>query len=287
MGEAPEVAGTTGAGDEEDTSSAAPVRRRRRQTPPAPVRSANDQRVITFMRNKNAELESKLKAAERELERLKSRPVLPFGPREEFLLGEIELISRQLQGWPSSALFRLFHSFNVLIAGFNADVNPDWKAEQLRVDERVEKEAAGDTPAARLFWSNKSKGSVLARMLDRTWRAALLLEGCRKTLWQINRVYFPHNEQPNGLAALLEKFREGGALKEVVYAQLVAGANAALAYVRMHRPHLPLCKVLDGLPGEDDYADTLGAARQMIQQVQSFSEHLVGPLDAPKGEPVE
>ena len=124
-------------------------------------------------------------------------------------------------------------------------------------------------------------------MLDRAWRAALLLEGCRKTLWQINRVYFPHNEQPNGLAALLERFCEGKALKEIVHAQLVAGANVALAYVRMHRPHLPLNKVVDGLPGADDYADTLAAARQMIQQVQNFSEQLVGPLDAPKDEPVE
>ena len=98
---------------------------------------------------------------------------------------------------------------------------------------------------------------------------------------------FPHNEQPNGLPALLERFRESRALKEVVVAQLVAGANAALVYVRMHRPHLPLDKVLDGLPGADDYADTLAAARQMIQQVKNFSEQLVGPLDAPKDEPVE
>ena len=134
--------------------------------------------------------------------------------------------------------------------GLDADVNSDWKAEQSRVDERVEKEAAGDSLEARTFWSNKSKGSVLAKMLDRTWRAALLLEGCRKTLLQINKVYFPHNEQPNGLAALLERFREGKALKEVVHAQLVGGANVALAYVRMHRPHLSLHKVLGGLPGE-------------------------------------
>ena len=171
--------------------------------------------------------------------------------------------------------------------GLDADVNSDWKAEQNRVDERVEREATGDSLEARTFWSNKSEGSVLARMLDRTWRAALLLEGCRKTLLQINKVYFPHDGQPNGLAALLEKFREGKALKEVVHAQLVGGANVALAYIRMHRPHLPLDKVLDGLPGADDYADTLAAARQMIQQVQNFSEQLVGPLDAPKDEPVE
>ena len=56
------------------------------------------------MRNKIAELESKLKVAESELERLKSRAAVPFSPREEFLLGQIDLISRQLQGWISGAL---------------------------------------------------------------------------------------------------------------------------------------------------------------------------------------
>ena len=81
MGEAPGAAGTTGAGDEEDTSSAAPTRRRRR-APPAPVRSVNDQRVMTFMRNKVVELESKLKVAELELVRLKSQPVAAFSQRE-------------------------------------------------------------------------------------------------------------------------------------------------------------------------------------------------------------
>ena len=101
MGEAPDVAGTTGAGDEEDTASAAPTLRRR-QAPPAPVRSVNDQRVLTFMRNKVVELESKLKNAELELERLRSRPVAPFSQREEFLLGEMDLIGRQLQGWTFS-----------------------------------------------------------------------------------------------------------------------------------------------------------------------------------------
>ena len=92
MGEAPEVAGTTGTGEDEDTSLAAPTRHRHRASP-APVRSVNDQRVITYMRNKIVEQESKLKVAELELERLKSRPATPFSQREEFLLGQIDLIS--------------------------------------------------------------------------------------------------------------------------------------------------------------------------------------------------
>ena len=116
MGEAPEVAETTGASEDEDTSSAAPTRHRRR-APPDPVRSVNDQRVITYMRNKVVELESKLKVAELELERLKSRPAAPFSQREEFLLGQIDLICRQLQGWAPSALLRLLYSCTVLNAG--------------------------------------------------------------------------------------------------------------------------------------------------------------------------
>ena len=95
MGEASEVAETTGAGEDEDTSSAAPTRHHRRASP-APARSVNDQRLMTYMRNKIVELESKLKVAELELERLKSQPAVPFSQREEFLLGQIDLISRQL-----------------------------------------------------------------------------------------------------------------------------------------------------------------------------------------------
>ena len=86
---------------------------------------------------------------------------------------------------------------------------------------------------------------------------------------------------------MLERFREGDALKEVVHAQLVAGANVALAYVRLHRPNLPLERLMGGLPGDDDYVDTLAASRQMIEQVQKLSERLVGPFDAPKDEPAD
>ena len=116
MGETPEVAGAAGAGEDEDTSSAAPTRPRR-QAPPAHARSVNDQRVITYMRNKIIELESKLKVAELELERWRSRPAAPFSQREEFLLGQIDLISRQLQAWPSSDFLRLLYAFTVLSAG--------------------------------------------------------------------------------------------------------------------------------------------------------------------------
>ena len=66
---------------------------------PAPTRSVNDQRVFNYMRNKILELESKLRLAEVELERLRARSAGPFSQRERFLLDQIDLICRQLQGW--------------------------------------------------------------------------------------------------------------------------------------------------------------------------------------------
>jgi len=155
------------------------------------------------------------------------------------------------------------------------------------VEQLLDQEATGTSSGSQYFWSDRPNARILARMLDRTWRAGILLEGCRKTLSQVYRVMFPHNEQLQGIPALLDRFREGSAIKEMIHTQLVAGANVALAYLRKHRPHLPLVRILQGLPEEEHYAEALAPARQLIHQVQNRTEKLVGPLDAPKGEPAE
>ena len=51
------------------------------------------------MRSKIGELESKLRMANVDLERLKSRSSGEFNPRERFILEQTDLICRQLQGW--------------------------------------------------------------------------------------------------------------------------------------------------------------------------------------------
>ena len=72
---------------------------RRRRAAPAPPRSTNDQRIITYLKNKVVELEATLKNTELLLHRSMSHPTVEFSRREDFLLGEIDLISRQLHGW--------------------------------------------------------------------------------------------------------------------------------------------------------------------------------------------
>ena len=75
-------------------------------------------------------------------------------------------------------------------------------------------------------------------------------------------------------------------MKKKFNAQLVVGANIALAYFSKHRPNFGIHKVMMGIPDEENYTKTLGAARWMVRQVQDQTERLVGPLEDPKGEPV-
>ena len=57
------------------------------------------------------------------------------------------------------------------------------------------------------------------------------LESCRLALFRVHETLFPLNEQPQGLVALLKKFRKGKAIKKFVREQLISGANVALAFV--------------------------------------------------------
>lgn len=76
-------------------------------------------------------------------------------------------------------------------------------------------------------------------------------------------------------------------MKKMFNAQLVAGTNIALVYFSKHRPAFPIHRVISTLPDEQHYIQILAAARWMVRQVQDQSERLVGPLEDPKGEPVD
>ena len=155
------------------------------------------------------------------------------------------------------------------------------------MEQRVAQEEKGNSSGAQYFWSDAPRAKILARMLDRVWRSAFLLQSCHTTLSKVHRLLFPHNPQPQGLNALMNQFWDGKAVKTMFNAQLVAGANIALAYFSKHRPAFAIHKVMSTLPDEQHYTQTLGAARWMVRQVQDQSERLVGPLEDPKDEPVE
>ena len=57
---------------------------------------ANDAAVIRYMKARRAKLEQELENTRSELERMRARPALPT-QREEYVLGEMEIVNRQLE----------------------------------------------------------------------------------------------------------------------------------------------------------------------------------------------
>ena len=69
---------------------------------------ANDAKVMEFMKTRFVKMEQDLKNAQDELNRLKMRPALAT-QREEYVLGEMELVNRQLDcEFKSCSVYKLF-----------------------------------------------------------------------------------------------------------------------------------------------------------------------------------
>ena len=98
------------------------------------------------------------------------------------------------------------------------------------------------------IWSDPVKRQAVVLLQDRIRQVEDLVERCRATLASLYGSMFPLNPLPVGLAALLEKFQYGKDIKGFVRAQLVAGAEVALALVRSHRPDVDFEAVSNGPP---------------------------------------
>ena len=129
---------------------------------------------------------------------------------------------------------------------------------------------------------------MLAKLLDRFWHVAILLETYRLALAQVHRSLFPLNEQPQGLASLIERFRQGKAIKKFVWDQLIGGANVALTFVRTHYPNLDWKRIARGpallpsggpMPMEEHYKATRLDALVLVHHVLKEEESWVEPKE--------
>ena len=71
---------------------------------------ANDAAVMCYMRARVAKLEQELESARNELDRMRARPALPT-QREEYVLGEMEIVNRQLEGKHDCSCLEVVLSF--------------------------------------------------------------------------------------------------------------------------------------------------------------------------------
>ena len=100
------------------------------------------------------------------------------------------------------------------------------------------------------FWSDPLKREAVALLQVRAQQIEDLVEGCRSTLARLYDAMFPLNEVLVGLGPLLKKFGQGQEVMNSVRAQIAAGAEVALAFVRSRYPHVDFAAVADGPTAE-------------------------------------
>ena len=121
--------------------------------------------------------------------------------------------------------------------------------ENKRVGDRVEAlRNLADLSDVETLWSDPVKREAITLLQDRIRQVEDLIERCRGALAQLHDAMFPLNPMPVGLVALLKSFRYGKDISMYVRAQIVAGAELALAFVRSHYKKTDFAKVAIGPP---------------------------------------
>ena len=137
------------------------------------------------------------------------------------------------------------------------------------------------------FWGNRARGYVLLLLQDRARAVSQFFENCRSALAMVHEALFPLNAPINGLAALMEKFKNREAIRRLVRMQFAGGAETALAIACAHHTGLDLVDIGNGPPRYPDggtlnmapyYARVEEAARKIALLVESESDLLVQEL---------
>jgi hypothetical protein len=84
------------------------------------------------------------------------------------------------------------------------------------------------------FCADRSKAEKLTVLQDQISQAGVLAETCRAALAIVYQVMFPLNDQPDGLPALLRRFKNGEAIYRFVHEHLRCGALVALSFMRVY-----------------------------------------------------
>ena len=89
--------------------------------------------------------------------------------------------------------------------------------------------------------------------------------------------------QPQGIHALLERFRQAGPIWGLLTQKLVDGANATMAYVRSQRSDFKLTPPVAGsILSQADLDGTAASARVLVE---CYHAQLFGPVLPVKDEP--
>jgi hypothetical protein len=170
---------------------------------------------------------------------------------EKFLLEEIENLGKAMKRESFELLIcfcSMFAACDILL--ILVDVCLDSEAEAQRVNMHLRAAQTHANSIADNFWANRSKAMKLTILQDRIAQAGVLAKPSCAANARVHEAMFPLNDQPDGLPALLDRFKNGDAVYRFVREHLCCGALVTLSFVRAHYPEvdLELLKMLPPTP---------------------------------------
>ena len=105
------------------------------------------------------------------------------------------------------------------------------------------------------FCADRDRGHVLALLQVRAQQLEGFFASCRNSLAAVYEAMYPLDAQPEKLYHLIRKLADHDAVEGRITAMRVAGAEAALAMIRMYLPGVDLNAVFGPLPSAPDGGD--------------------------------
>jgi hypothetical protein len=114
--------------------------------------------------------------------------------------------------------------------------------ENKRIHERVHA-LTQLSSSEEIFWREHSKASAVAKFQDRVQQVHQFFDKCYKAMRVVWKTMFPLNAIPPTLLTLMSEFRNAKKIRDLVRAQVFAGARCTLALVLARYPSASLLSI--------------------------------------------
>ncbi|KAK1632398.1 hypothetical protein QYE76_006713 [Lolium multiflorum] len=154
--------------------------------------------------------------------------------------------------------------------------------ENKRVHERVHA-LTQLSSTEEIFWREQSKASAVAQFQDRVQQVHHFFDKCYKALRVVWRTMFPLNRVPPTLLTLMSEFENTKKIRDLVRAQVFAGARFTLALVLARYPSASLLTIANATGDlETMYPKVLLHANMIVDKLEKDSK-VPEEKDTPQG----
>jgi hypothetical protein len=127
--------------------------------------------------------------------------------------------------------------------------------------------------AEEIFWREHSKASAVALFQDRVQQVHHFFDKCYKAMRVVWKTMFPLNAIPPTLLTLMSEFGNAKKIRDLVRAQVFAGARFALALVLARYPSANLLAIANAVGDLDTlYPKVLLPANIIVDKLEEYSK---------------